>query len=266
MSQDSARLDRTAAAIVAARMAHVPLAPLAADERPATPEEGYAIQRRAHARLAVAGHGMVIGYKIGCTTAVMQRMLDIPTPCSGGILAEGVHHGAARLSSDRYLRPGIECEIAVRLGEDFGRRAAPYDREAVAGRIAHCMVAIEIVDDRYSDYRAMGVATLIADDFFHAGCILGDPMEQWRDLDLEACCGRTLVNGEERGRGRGADIMGHPFNAVAWLANALIARGQSLRAGQIVLCGSVVETQWLAPGDCAVVDIDTLGTLQATLE
>jgi 2-oxo-3-hexenedioate decarboxylase/2-keto-4-pentenoate hydratase len=177
-----------------------------------------------------------------------------------------VHRESAQLRHSDYRRPGIECEIAVRLALPLGPAAAPYTAETVGAAVATCMAAIELVDDRYTDFHAVGVATLIADDFFHAGCILGPEIADWRSHDLPGLQGRTMINGAERGRGRGRDVMGHPFSAVAWLANALIGRGQSLRAGDIVLSGSVVETQWVAPGDDCVVEIDALGTVSARFD
>lgn len=255
--------DETAAAIAASRLHGGRLAPLPADARPATADDGYALQAAIHARLTAAGLGPVVGWKIGCTTPVMQRMLSIPSPCYGAIFAAGMHRGGADLRHGDYRRPGIECEIAVRLGADLPPKGAPYTGDAVAERVTACMAAIELVDDRYTDYHAVGVATLIADDFFHAGCVLGDEVTQWRELDLRSLQGRTLINGVERGRGRGGDVMGHPFNAVAWLANALAQHGRHLRRDQIVLSGSVVETQWVDPGDECRVEIDGLGKVSA---
>ncbi|MBX6321084.1 MAG: fumarylacetoacetate hydrolase family protein [Rhodospirillaceae bacterium] len=237
-----------------------PLPGLAAD---APPEDGYRIQARLAEDRCRAGRGPMAGYKIGCTTPVMQRMLDIPSPCYGTILADGVHPGRARLAHADFVRPGVECEIAVRLGDDLPPRAAPYGVEDVAACVAACMVAMELVDDRYTDYRALGVATLIADDFFHAGCVLGPPVGDWRSLDLAALAGRTLIDGRERGRGRGGDVMGHPFAAVAWLATTLVEHDRPLRRGDIVLSGSVVETQWVARGEEAVVEVDGLGSVSA---
>ena len=81
------------------------------------------------------------------------------------------------------------------------------------------MAAIEVVDDRYEDYRALDPLTLVADDFFNAGCVLGEPVEDWRGLDLPAARGRMTINGAEVGSGRGGDVLGHPLAALAWLAN-----------------------------------------------
>jgi 2-keto-4-pentenoate hydratase len=264
MSAQQTLLDAAAEAVAAQRRTGARIPPLPGALRHGSVEQAYGVQDRLNARLAGAGFGEHAGYKIGCTTAVMQRMLDIPSPCYGAILAGGVHHTPARLSHASCLRPGIECEIAVQLGEDLPPREAPYDAEAVAARVEHCMAAIELVDDRYVDYRTIGVATLIADNFFHAGCILGAPRADWRALDLTSVGGRMLINGSERGRGKGGDVMGHPFAAVAWLANALIARDHRLRRGDVVLSGSVVETQWVERGEETLIEIDGLGGVSAT--
>ena len=102
------------------------------------------------------------------------------------------------------------------------------------------MAAIEIVDDRYADWRSLDTLTLIADDFFQAGIVLGAADADWRRLDLAALPGMMAINGEERGRGRGGDVLGHPLTALAWLANQLSVYGIGLRRGQVVLTGSVV--------------------------
>jgi 2-oxo-3-hexenedioate decarboxylase/2-keto-4-pentenoate hydratase len=106
---------------------------------------------------------------------------------------------------------------------------------------------------------------LIADDFFSAGCVLGSPVRAGDASDLAALRGRTLVNGREVGTGRGADVMGHPFRALAWLANHLAGRGTMLRRGEVVLLGSLVQTVWLEPGDAVRMEIEGLGATSLTL-
>ena len=121
--------------------------------------------------------------------------------------------------------------------------------------------AIEIVDDRYVDWQTLGAPTLVADDFFAAGCVLGKPVARSAAPDLLEVVGRALVNGDEAGRGTGADVLGHPHHALAWLANHLAANGKGLRSGQIVLTGSLVKTLWLGAGDEVVMDLSGLGTV-----
>ena len=255
---------RAAALLRDRRFARTPIDALPADCRPQDERDGYAIQESLHGLLAAAGLGPVAGHKIGCTTPVMQAYLGIGHPCAGGVHARTVHDRQARVRHSDYVRVGVECEIAVRLGADLGPSGAPFDRERVAPAVEAVLPAMEIVDDRYRDYRTLDVPTLIADDFFNAGCVLGSPVARWRDLDLPSLTGVTRLNGGEVGRGQGRAVMGHPFEALAWLANLRASLGLVLRAGEFVLLGSVVETRWVSAGDEVFVAIEGLGEIRAT--
>ena len=136
--------------------------------------------------------------------------------------------------------------------------------DAVAQAVEAYLPAIEIVDDRYADWQTIGAPTLVADDFFAAGCVLGEPVARSTAPDLLDIVGRAVINGVEDGRGTGADVLGHPHHALAWLANHLAADGKALRAGQIVLTGSLVKTVWLNPGDSVTMDLSGLGTVQVS--
>jgi 2-keto-4-pentenoate hydratase len=256
-------MDRILAAaqtIAAARRARTPLPALDAKVAPQDEAEGYLIQA-ALAGLLSPDFGAQVGYKIGCTSAVMQAYLDIPHPCSGSVFASGVHQSGASLPYADFVRVGVECEIAVRLARDLVPSAAPFTAEAAAQAVEAYLPAIEIVDDRYVDWQTLGAPTLVADDFFAAGCVLGKPVARSKAPDLLEVVGRALINGDEIGRGTGADVLGHPHQALAWLANHLAAGGHGLRAGQIVLTGSLVKTVWLNPGDEVVMDLSGLGTV-----
>src|ERR1700682_5059192 len=234
--------------IAAARRNRTPLHPLAGDAAPQTEAEGYLIADAVHGLLA-ADFGEMVGHKIGCTSAVMQQYLKIPHPCSGGVFANGVHPSGASLRARDFVRVGVECEIAVRLARDLMPLDAPFTADKVVQGIDAYLPAIEIVDDRYADWQTIGAPTLVADDFFAAGCVLGAPVSRSVAPDLLTIVGRALINGNEAGQGTGADVFGHPHNALAWLANHLAADGKGLRAGQIVLTGSLAKTGWLKAGD-----------------
>jgi 2-oxo-3-hexenedioate decarboxylase/2-keto-4-pentenoate hydratase len=196
----------------------------------------------------------------------MQAFLKIPNPCAGGVFSQTVNRSPVRLRHDGFVRVGVECEIVVRLGADLRASSAPFTRDSVADAVEACMPGMELVDDRYVDYRTLDTATLIADDFFDAGCVLGEPVPGWRSLDLGKVVGVTLINGIEVGRGRGSDVMGHPLHALAWLANNLARRGQSLKAGEFVFTGSVVETKWVERGDRVQMKMEGLGEVEAVFE
>src|ERR1700738_3696583 len=111
--------------IASARRDRTPLKPLAGDAAPQTEAEGYRIQDALHGLLS-ADFGALVGYKIGCTRPGMQRYLDIPHTCGGGVFAKGVHESGASLSYRDFVRVGVECEIAVRLTRDLAASAAPF--------------------------------------------------------------------------------------------------------------------------------------------
>ena len=222
----------------------------------------YAIQDQLHAELAPR-LGRVAGHKIGCTTPVMQAFLGISHPCAGAVFAATVHESPAHLRHGDYVRVGVECEIVMKLGADLPARAQPYRVDEIAAAVAAVMPGMEIVDARYVDYSRLDPPTLVADDFFDAGCVLGQPVANWRSLDLANVTGVTLVNGIEVGRGRGADVMGHPLEALTWLANQRAARGVGVRAGEFVFTGSIVATCWLEPGDRVSMTLDGLGSVEA---
>jgi 2-keto-4-pentenoate hydratase len=253
-----------AAEVIAhARRHRTPLQALATDNAPRDEAEGYRIQQALRDLLA-ADFGALVGYKIGCTSAVMQEYLDIPHPCGGSVFAKGVHASGVALKAKDFVRVGVECEIAVRLASDLLPSQAPFTADSVAQAIQAYLPAIEIVDDRYADWQTIGAPTLVADDFFAAGCVLGQPVSRSAAPDLLDVVGRAVVNGVEISRGTGADVLGHPHNALAWLANHLAAGGQGLRAGQIVLTGSLVKTLWLNAGDKVTMDLSGLGAVSAT--
>jgi 2-keto-4-pentenoate hydratase len=156
-----------AKAIAAARRNHTPLHSLGPEIAPRDEAEGYRIQRAVH-DLLLPYLGAMVGYKIGCTSAVMQQYLDIPHPCGGGVFAKGVHDSGAALRAGDFVRVGVECEIAVKLARDLPASEAPFTAEWVAEAIEAYYPAIEIVDDRYVQWETMGAPTLVADDFFAA--------------------------------------------------------------------------------------------------
>ena len=234
--------------------------------QPVDLSDSMAIQDVVHELLTAKGHGSVVGTKIGCTTEVMQDYLGMTHPCAGGIFDGTVHHETGEFDFGSFLHVGVECEIAVRLGSDIQATAAPHSIETVSEAVAAFFPAIEIVDDRYVDFvaREPDWRTWVADDFFGAGIVLGEPVTQWSELDLAQVQGSMRINGIEVGSGHGRDIInGHPLEALLWLANAEAARGRDLPANWIVMLGSVVQTKWAARGDVVDVEIEGLSKASA---
>lgn len=255
-------LAAAAGALLAARRAGRPAGPLPPGLAPRDEAEGNALQL-AYAQLV--GANPPAGFKIGATTKRMQEYLGLSRPAVGFMAAAGLHAGPAALPFAGFRGVGVECEIGVRLAADIPHGS--HGMDAVGAAVGEVFAAIEIVENRYGpppagDLKAVGTATLIADQVYHAGAVLGRPAAGWRTLDLAAVAGRIGVDGHERGAGHGADLLGHPLQALAWLAGSDAAGVfGGLRAGQVMMLGSVTPPIWL-DGPCEVqVTFDGLGTV-----
>jgi 2-keto-4-pentenoate hydratase len=114
------------------------------------------------------------------------------------------------------------------------------------------------VDDRKADYNTLrhDILTLIADNAWNAGLVLGEPLAGIDLQRLGEISGVALIDGQEVGRGRGSDVLGHPLDALAWLANHLQARGLQLRQGDII-----IGSQYTSAGSSQVVFMGGLGAV-----
>jgi 2-oxo-3-hexenedioate decarboxylase/2-keto-4-pentenoate hydratase len=127
------------------------------------------------------------------------------------------------------------------------------------------MAAIELIEDLRYDYRRLDAAAMVAGNVWNAGAVLGEPVSAWQDRDLARTEARLSINGRRIGSGNGGDVMGHPLNALAWLAEKLAAAGTPLRRGMIVLTGSMVPIQYPIAGDRVLVEVSGLGGAQLAL-
>ena len=258
-SPDPALVEQAARWLIEQR--REPFRPLPSELRQEGGAFAYAVQL-AYQRLLVPHFGQIAGGKIALTTPVMQKLVGYHEPVGGSIFASTIHHRDARLRFDDFVHPCVECEVAVRLSADLPGRDRPYDQDSVADAVGACMVGIELVDDRGVDYKAGGLdaITLIADNALNRGVVLGPAVSDWRGLDLPKATGRMKLGPRLAGEGKGGDVMGgHPFAALAWLADLRVRLGEPLRAGDIVMTGSLVATQFPARGEPVEAEIEGLG-------
>lgn len=219
-------------------------------------------------RLRSAERGSVAGYKLALTTPTMQKMTGFPEPAYGILSTNTVYFSPHVVRHAEHVRLGLECEVALRLAADLPASGAPYTREEVAKAVGSMMPAFEIVDDRDADYSKFAgyVLDFIADNAWHAAVVLGTPSPDWRELDLAGAHGRMHINGELAAEGYGRDVLGHPLNALVWLANKLAARGKSLERGMLIMTGSLVPTKFVRPGDAIRYSLEGFGEIACTIE
>lgn len=221
----------------------------------------YDIQDRFVALMA-PGSGPARGYKIGLTSATMQEMCGIDQPIAGAVLESRIRPSGAEVPLSSHARAGIECEIAVRLGRDLGGPGTKVTLEDVAASVDGVCAAFEIIDDRCADYTDLDVNSLVADNSWNAGVVLGSFTDVPDDLaDAE---GTVLVNGETVDSGYGRAALGHTFEPVRWLADHLGRRGRSLGRGEFVMTGSLVKTRFPQPGERYRFEVSGIGAVEAT--
>lgn len=221
--------------------------------------DAYDVQDQFVERLLVH-HGDVVGYKIGLTSIPMQTFCGIDQPIGGAVLSKRVLKSGVKVKASDFGRLGLEFEIAVRIGVSTAIDGTPYSAETIAPHVDAVCAAIELVDDRAADYKKLDVLSLIADNSWNGGAVLSEFKSGWPDL--EQVSGAVWQGSATIDKGRGGDVLGHPFNALAWLANHLSSRGRNLEAGQIVLTGSLVKTIFPAQDAAYRFDLEGIGSVQ----
>lgn len=244
--------------IAEAHRARAPYQNLPEAMAPKTVDDAYAAQE-ALRELWTPIYGPVGGLKIATTTKVMQALMGIDHPCGGAIYAKRIHASPATIRLADHMHVVMECELAVRVGRTFEPRATPYTREEVRAAITEVMPAFELIEDRNADYKSSKAYSLICDNAWNAGIVLGAPVKVDPGLDLNGLQGH-LKTGSGEHSGKTDDPMG----ALAWVANLAALRGLPLAAGQVVITGSLIPTLPIAAGETFSFTIDGIGAVRAT--
>jgi 2-keto-4-pentenoate hydratase len=219
----------------------------------------YAVQSALVATRLLSG-ARIVGRKIGLTNPAVQSQLGVDQPDFGVLFDDMSCPAGEPIDPSRLLQPRIEAEIAFILGA--GLDAPSIDARDVAEATAQIVVALEIVDSRIANWNITIVDT-IADNASSGLFVLGDEPVALGDLDLTAVA-MTLHRGDELvSSGVGADCLGSPLAAMAWLANTARDYGQPLRAGDVVLSGALGPVVPVRPGDAFTARVGGIGTVTA---
>jgi len=237
------------------------VAQLPEDVRPVTRAEGYAIQAEFEKRSGKP----LFGWKIAATSVAGQQHIGVSGPIAGRLLAERVHGDGVALEIGANRMRVAEPEFAFRFGRDVAPRAAPYSVDEVMDAVGGLHPSIEVPDSRYADFARVGDAQLIADNACAHEFVLGPAApEDWRSIDLVVHRVRGEIAGRLDREGSGANVLGDPRIALAWLVNEVVALGLILRAGQVVTTGTCMPPLEIQPGDRVRMDFGCLGAVSAS--
>jgi len=248
-------LHETAARLDQAEQSRMPLPPLSQEYPTLTPAQAYAIQS-AWLDLKLARGARIIGRKIGLTSRAMQELLGVDQPDYGFLLDSMMVTSGGTLSRTDFLLPRIEPEIAFWLAKDLKGPGITVD--AVLAVTRGVSPALELVDSRIAKWQ-IKLPDTIADNASSARVIVSEQIVPLDGLDLAAEAVTLTRNGVEVGSGNGAAVLGHPAEAVAWLANKLAEYGIAIEAGQLVLPGAMCAAATVAAGETYRAMFSTIG-------
>lgn len=224
-----------------------------------TTAQAYALQAEV-ARLRDQRGEKVIGYKVGCTSPVVQQQLGIGEPIFARIFDTGCFSSGATLSYRRYANLAVEGELAVRLGQDVSAPSAGIDECRAA--IASAFPVIELHNYVLRSPQP-ALAELIAGGGIHAGFVLAEegPAVGLPHLDSSS----VWIDDQRRGMVGGADVTGLAVRSVRWLAERLAESGLALARGQVILTGSLLPLYTVKPGSRVVAEAAPLGRSWAVI-
>jgi 2-keto-4-pentenoate hydratase len=226
---------------------------------PGSRAEAYAIQ----AEVARLSGQSVVGWKIAATSAAGQQHIRVDGPLAGCLLSSRALGAGASVSLAGNNMKVAEAEFAFRMGESLPKRAVAYSAAEVLAAVATLHPAIEVPDSRYQDFTRVGAAQLIADVACACWFAIGPATHaDWRAVDLAQHGVSAFRNGALTGKGSGAQVLGDPRIALAWIVNELCAYGEGLRAGDVVITGTCLTPVQVSAGDNIKADFGDFGAIE----
>lgn len=250
-------IDAAATVLETAQRSGIPAPPLTGSYPGFNQDDAYAVQRANLARRLERGR-VVVGHKVGLTSAAMQQLLGVDQPDFGYILDDMVVPDNAVVAARQFCAPRVEPEVAFLLRTPL--RGPHVTVEEVYEATESVAPALEIVDSRIADWR-ITLPDTVADNASSGAVVLGTWVPYRHNIDLPGLCASLLINGVETDTGSGTAVMGDPAAAVAWLANALAAFSVAIEPGQFVMSGSFTSARFIHAGDTATTNITGLGAV-----
>jgi 2-keto-4-pentenoate hydratase len=226
--------------------ARAPYETLAGDLAVDNVDEAYAAQN-AIQDMYFERRGKIAGRKIALTSKAMQEMCGIDQPIVGAIFEHDVLPTKAKLPAKDFRHLGLEFELALELKTDVPPQTDLHSAETVGTLIAAARPAFEIIEDKGADYTQLDVFTLVADNAWCGGIVLGPVIENWKNLnlgDIPSCVSQEGMPDQMTNTGT-AD----PLGSLAWVLNHFSGRGMTVRKGEHIITGSAIQTRFPIAGD-----------------
>jgi 2-keto-4-pentenoate hydratase len=209
--------------------------------------------------------GPAVGYSIQGTSEMSRRRIGCDDPIFGPLLDLDVAASGTRFRLPHGVL-GAGCSFVFGIGRPYPAEGEAIDRNSVAEAVADCRLAIEILGRRVPGSVPINALTATADFALHVLHVEGMHVQNLSGVDLSTIVVAAKINGKIVTTGHGGNVMGHPLEAVAWLAGQLKSRGRGLEAGELVATGSCTGVLQIMPGQIFEADFGTLGSTNISFE
>lgn len=227
-----------------------------------TEEEGYEIQKEL-IKMKEAKGQKIVAPKLGLTTMAKWDQMGVESPIYGYVFDYMLVENGGSFKFEDYIHPKVEPEIGLVLKEDL--QGPGVTRQDVMDKLAYVVSCLEILDSRYIDYD-FTLGDVIADNTSARGAIFGREMIHPDIVDLPEEEAILKVNGEVKVQGKGSSVLGHPADALVFLANRLGEEGKAVKAGEIIMTGGLTAAVHVDKGDEIEVTYSNLGTIKLTVK
>ena len=242
--------------LLAGRRERTASRPLSETTPDLTVEQAYALQRELEQALIARGE-RVIGWKVGFTTAALQERYGVSEPVLGFLLGSGVFGGGDALPISRFVAPGVEVEVALLLKADLAGPGVTAASALLA--VEGALPALELIDFRLSG--TPRGADVIADGVYANAIVLGRPLTPLAGIDLALEGVVFEQDGQIVATQTAAEVLGNPLVSLAWAANTLGRMGRGLRAGDLVMTGSISKVLRPTAGQSIRASFTRLGSV-----
>jgi len=199
----------------------------------------------------------IVGWKAGLTSKPKMAQMGVSTP-GVGFLTDAMERPAdSSISVSDLIHPRVEAEIAFVTRSELSGKVT---REEVMAATDYVQPALEVIDSRFSGFK-FDLESVIADNSSSARYVPGGRMRTPGALDLRTVGVVLEHNGKIAQIGAGAEVLGHPAEAIAMLVGVLHGMGEVLPAGSFVMAGAITAAVPVKSGDSITARFYEMGSV-----
>ena len=207
-----------------------------------------------------SGRGQLGGFKIALASKVQQELCGIDHPIAGGIFANEIKSSPETFELDNFHGLGLEFELAVTLSDDLKPGMEPFDKNNIKQFIKSLSPAFELIIDRDADYSNINPLTMITDNAWCSGIVLGRELSNWEKLNLDVIRSQLLWNDEAPQDAMIKDA--NPLESLSWVSNLLTSLGRTIPKDSVIITGSVIKTRAPNKGDHIIYKVEDLSEVE----